>query len=132
MNLSAISTHLVGRGYDLGTMDCFSLTLEYLALRGCKIPEEFMGQTRDTYAALYLSDPQRAKAVMIKFMECYTDEIPVSKCFAGDMVLMSSEGSLPFLSIDGGNGNCIGATEEFGVRVLPTRAYTIERGFRCR
>lgn len=132
MNLSAISKHLVGRGYDLGTMDCFSLTLEYLILRGCEIPEEFMGQTRDTYADLFLSDPKKAKSIMIKFMEHYTDEIPASKCFAGDMVLMSSAGSLPFLAIDGGNGNCIGATECSGVRVLPMRFYDIEKVFRWR
>lgn len=130
MNLVKISSHLVGLGYELGKMDCFSLIVEYMKMRGCKIPETFEELTLETYADLFIIDPAKAKEIMIRFMQSQTDELSIGECFAGDIALLSCDDTI-FLSIVGGNGTCIGATTEYGVRVLPMNIYKIKRVFRC-
>ena len=131
MNLAKITEYLVGQGYELGKMDCFALTIVYLEMRGVKIPGSFRGYTMESYKDLYIDAPVLAKEIMVDCMASITEEIPVSKAFAGDILLLRYRKSPHFFGIDGGNGNVLLPFEDKGVRVVPLKQYTIERAYRC-
>lgn len=142
-SLARISAKFVGQPYQLGAMDCFASILGYLAERGLALPEEFEGQTRATYATLFVEQPQEAKAMMIRLMDSLLPVIEPPKAFAGDILLLrlnahpvhsvyQSPPPLPFLAIDGGNGRVLAATIERGVCQLPRNRYQIVRAWACR
>ena len=132
MSMARITAGFIGRPYQLGITDCFSAVLEYIASCGYQIPDSFEGVTRDDYADLFEADPGAAKALMVRFVDRLLDEVPPGHAFAGDILLLRLRGQLPFLAIDGGNGNIIAASESRGVGVSPRRSYTTERAWRCR
>lgn len=133
MSLALRTSRFVGRPYRLGVADCFSSILDYIEGCGYQIPREFEGQTRATYAALFLARPAEAKAVMIRFIAALLPEINPSQAFAGDILLLrlAGSGNLPFLAIDGGNGHALAAVQSRGICQIALRNYTIERGWRC-
>lgn len=131
MSLARLSAKFVGLPYQLGAMDCFSAILGYIEDRGYHVPQEFEGQTRSSYAALFTAHPQEAKAVMIRLIDTLLPTLSPTMACAGDVLLLRLGTSLPFLAIDGGNGNAIAATEHRGVTILPRKKYTIERAWRC-
>jgi len=140
-NLFAITKELINAPYKLGGqsitegLDCFSLVYRYLIMRGYALPIEYKGLTLETYKDLYDKDRDRATQIMIEFVEEHMEEIPRSMMFAGDVALARVTGEdrgHAFLVIDGGNGNIICATEEYGVTISSVKYYTVERVFRCR
>lgn len=132
MNLAIITSKLVGLEYELGRMDCFSMIINYLILRGETIPDSFQGQTMATYADLFKTDPVRAKEIMLDLMVFLLDEIAVVKAFAGDVLLLELSDYPPFLAIDGGNGVVVAASPTRGVSPIGKNLYTVRRAFRCR
>ena len=133
MIFAQLTAKLVGQAYKLGQVDCFSAILQYLEFQGVEIPDEYQGQTRDTYAQFFQDDPVAAKGLMVAFMAECLDEIKPHQAFAGDIMLLTLNDSnaLPFLAINGGNGNIIAASESRGVSVTPLKHYTIGRCWRC-
>jgi len=130
--LAEITSQIVGKTYQLGKVDCFSIIIIYLKMIGCKIPKSFKGETLSTYKDLYINEPEKAKALMIEFMQSLLEEIPVHKTFAGDILLLQLNNDLPFFGINGGNGKFISACEIQGVQVLPLQYYKILKVFKCR
>ncbi len=133
MSLAALTSTFVGRPYQLGHTDCFSAILGYIEARGFQTPQEFEGQTRDSYAALFLSHPTEAKAVMIRLIDSLLPRLEPGMAFAGDILLLRLTGSdkPPFLAIDGGNGHALAAVASRGICQISLRNYTIERVWRC-
>lgn len=133
MSLAALTSTFVGRPYRLGRTDCFSAILGYIEACGYPAPREFEGQTRDSYAALFLSQPQEAKAVMVRLIDSLLPSLTPAQAFAGDILLLRLTGTdnQPFLAIDGGNGHALAAVESRGVCQLSLRNYTVERVWRC-
>ena len=138
INLLKISQALVGSPYCLGSwdrkkgLDCFSLVGSYLKMRGVTLDREMEGVKIDDYKELFLREPEKAKALMVLYIEKHMDELPISKRLAGDVLLLSLANQGTFLAIDGGNGNIVAASEENGVSVTPLNHYSIEKAFRCR
>jgi len=132
MSLARITAGFVGKPYQLGAVDCFAAILDYLAQLGIELPVDFEGYTRQSYAALYLSDPEAAKAMMIRLIDSLLPKVAPAMVLAGDLLLLRLDGSLPFLAIDGGNGRVLAATIEHGICQLPRNRYRIIRGWRCR
>lgn len=136
IRLADISRRLVGRRYRLGECDCFSVVLDYLGQAGVAVPEEFRGQTRTSYPALYRSFPMGAKALMLELIGSLLEEIDPGRAVAGDVLLLQlareDSGRLPFLAIDGGNGHVLAASDKIGVGVFPGRHYQRLRAWRCR
>jgi len=128
-----ISQKLVGRKYKLGSMDCFSLILEYMKLVGMEVPKEYNGLTRKTYKKLFEGDHKEAKKIMVQFMEDHFGKRSKYKYKTGDVLLLALQGSkeMPFLAIAAGNGNIIAAAEKYGVRVTPIKYYKVRRAFQC-
>lgn len=133
ISLAALTSTFVGRPYQLGQTDCFSAILGYIEERGYPTPQEFEGQTRDSYAALFLAQPQEAKAVMIRLIDSLLPRLDPAQAFAGDILLLRLTGADKplFLAIDGGNGHALAAVESRGICQLSLRNYTIERVWRC-
>lgn len=133
-SLARISAKFVGQPYQLGAMDCFASILGYLTERGLALPEEFEGQTRESYAAFFVEQPEEAKAVMIRLMDSLLPTVEPHRAFAGDLLLLrlADTDTLPFLTIDGGNGRVLAATIERGVCQLPRNRYQIVRAWACR
>ncbi|MBU2539167.1 MAG: hypothetical protein KKH22_12095 [Proteobacteria bacterium] len=134
MSLAEISRKFIGMPYRLGVVDCFSSILLYMEERGATIPAEFMGVSRADYAAMFQSNPEEAKALMVRFMDSMFPSVEPPFAFAGDILLLRLVRSdkPAFLGIDGGNGNIIAAAESRGICVLHLKNYTIERAWRCR
>ncbi|MFA7347268.1 MAG: hypothetical protein WCZ86_05870 [Desulfurivibrionaceae bacterium] len=134
MSLAAITSKFIGKPYLLGGMDCFSSIMLYLHERGVAMPDEYHGVRREDYPALFLADPETAKALMVRLMDDMLSRVDPPFAFAGDILLLRLPTSEkpPFLAIDGGNGNIIAAAESRGVVQLPMKHYVIERAWRCR
>jgi len=137
LKLTQLTTQLVGQPYalsDPGGLDCFSVIMNYLRLRGVNVPDEFKGRSTQDYRDLFLSDPDEAKRLMIEFVSEFMTEIRPTFAFAGDVLLAHTKGddapSQYFLGIHGGNGCLISATEQKGVVPIPIRAVDISRAFR--
>lgn len=130
-SLVSITRKLVGRGYILGTNDCFSLILNYLSMNGVTVPDNYEGISRDTYADLFTNDPGKAKKLMVSFLDNLLETVPSAEAFAGDILLLVVPGELPFLAINAGNGRVIGAAPSKGVCQLPANKYEIVRVWRC-
>ena len=135
--LAEITSCYLMRPYALGSrdgFDCFSLIHDYLGRVGAELPDEFQGQTLQSYASLFDRDSGEAKRVMVEFVASVTDEIEPHRAFAGDILLLKLTGSeaLPFLAIHAGQNLAIAASCEFGVRPWELGHYTIVRAFRCR
>jgi len=137
-SLAAITSTLTGKPYALGDpgagYDCFNLVHQYLTLKGADLPTQFEGETIRTYADLFRRAPVKAKKLMVEYVASVTDEIPVSRAFAGDILLLAlKERKAPaFLGIHGGGGNVLLSSPEHGVTVCPLGKYEIRRAFRCR
>lgn len=133
MSLAALTSTFVGRPYRLGQTDCFSAILRYIEACGYPTPQEFEGQTRESYADLFLAQPQEAKTVMVRLIDSLLPSLFPAQAFAGDILLLRLTGtdSPPFLAIDGGNGHALAAVESRGICQLSLRNYTIERVWRC-
>ena len=134
MSLASISQKFIGLPYRLGAMDCFSSILLYLEERGLVLPDEYQGVRREDYPALFKASPERAKALMVEFMDATLPVVSGSHACAGDILLLRliNSDKPPFLAIDGGNGSIIAAAESRGVVQLPRKHYAIERAWRCR
>ena len=109
-SLLEISKNLVGRSYELGRSDCFTLVIDYLRLRGVNIPNdvEFKGLTFKNYKDAYLENTDVIDCA-VEFLLQYCKEIKLHECLAGDILLLQNESGTKYLGIDGGNGNVITA-----------------------
>lgn len=125
-----ITQKLIGMEYELGKMDCFSLILHYADILKYPLPKEYKGLTRENYKDLYLENPLLAKEIMIDFMIDNFKEIPLSKMFTRDILLLEYK-NRKFLAINGGNGNIIGASEKRGISAIPLKFYKILKVFKC-
>jgi hypothetical protein len=131
MKLSTISRQFIGKKYDLGRCDCFSIVRDYLRQKGAQLPEEYKGIDVTTgYATLWEQEPDRAKDLMVEFFAEYTTRIPAFKMKAGD-ILHLQYGNKHFCGIHGGNGHVIGASPEYGVSLFRIAEYTILGVYRC-
>ena len=57
-----------GKSYQLGSVDCFSIIMDYLDDK-IQIPNEYKGSSRDKYQELYESNPTKAIGKMIEFLK---------------------------------------------------------------
>lgn len=133
-SLTGLTVDLIGAGYKLGTMDCFTLIVEYLRRRGLSPPDKFKGYSMETYAELYQKEPKFAKELMVSYVDQFLERIPATAhSVPGDIVLVRLRGRTEaiVLAIDGGNGHLVLATEERGVTVIPSRYYTKLRSWKC-
>ena len=69
MNLAKISSRFIGIPYELGKMDCFMAVVRYLQEMG-RAPDinEYQGITLETYAKVFLNDPERVKNIMVQLI----------------------------------------------------------------
>ena len=134
MNLAKISSRFIGIPYELGKMDCFMAVVRYLQEMG-RAPDinEYQGITLETYAKVFLNDPERVKNIMVQLMDDYFSVVDSKKASPGDIALLKLRGSstLPFLGIIAGNAIIIIATEQDGVTTYPLKHYKILRAWRC-
>jgi len=132
MKKSEAFRQIINKPYELGKLDCFALILEYAEIVGHELPEKFMGYGIHDYLEFYPEDLDFSEKWLVGFMQECFGEIKISKARTGDIVLLSLNDSFPFLGIKCGNGRVIGATKEYGTRVMPLRPYKTLRAFQCR
>ncbi len=139
MNLSEVTSKLVGAKYSLGSMDisggldCFSLILNYLRNSGYNIPDdlEFKGYTLKNYAEKYSKDPDIIN-IGYEYLSMLLENVSPSKAVAGDILFARLENNAPSFGIDGGNGNMLIVSESGGVQIIDKKYYTIEKALKCR
>ena len=136
MSLVKISSELVGTPYRLGgttdALDCFSLIVRYLQMKGITVPSDlvFKGHAISDYPEEYEADPDKMMGVAVEYIASITTEVPVHKTIAGDILFVRTEGN-GSLVINGGNGVIIAATKERGTVALDEHEYKTQRVFRC-
>lgn len=132
LNLARRMAQYVGRPYEAGATDCFSLVYQFIGER-MALPDTFQGLTMQDYYPLFESDPVRAKQIMVEFCEAHLEEVQPAYAFAGDVLLvhLRKRNSSPFLAIHGGQTTLIAATKDRGVVAMPMQAFDILRGWRC-
>ena len=136
MSLVKISSELVGMPYRLGgttdALDCFSLIVRYLKMRGITVPHNlvFNGHAISDYPDEYEADPKKMMGVAVEYIASITTEMPVYKTMAGDILFVRTEDN-ESLVINGGNGTIIAATKERGTVLLDEHGYKTQRVFRC-
>jgi hypothetical protein len=132
MKLSTISRQFIGKKYDLGKCDCFSIVRDYLQMKGTELPDKYEGyDIFNDYADLWEKNPNKAKDLMMQFFVEYTDQIPAFKMKAGD-ILHLKLGDGHFCGIHGGHGHVIGASPDRGVTMFKIVDYEILGVYRCR
>lgn len=132
-SLNLMTKNLIGRSYELGKTDCFSIIYEYL--RNCKItmPVEFRGISLKNYSILYEQDKGKAKKIMIDFINSILSEISFHSASAGDLLLLQYKNEPAFLSICLGHGKVLAVSPEFGVNIISRSFYTSIKGWKvCR
>ena len=141
MSLVKISSELVGTPYRLGgttdALDCFSLIVRYLGMKGIVVPPDlvfkghslFVGGVAD-YSIEYKADPKKMIGVAVEYIASITTELPVHKTMAGDILFVRTEDN-ESLVINGGNGVIIAATRDRGTVALDEHEYKTQRVFRC-
>ena len=136
MSLVRISSELVGTPYRLGgttdALDCFSLIVRYLGMKGITVPPDlvFKGHAISDYPEEYEVDPKKMMGVAVEYIASITTELPVHKTMAGDILFVRTEDN-ESLVINGGNGVIIAATKDRGTVVLDEHEYITQRVFRC-
>ena len=136
MSLVKISSELVGTPYRLGgttdALDCFSLIVRYLQMKGITVPSDlvFKGHSISDYPEEYEADPDKMMGVAVEYIASITTEMPVHKTMAGDILFVRTEDN-ESLVINGGNGVIIAATKERGTVALDEHEYKTQRVFRC-
>jgi len=136
MSLVKISSELVGTPYRLGgttdALDCFSLIVRYLQMKGITVPPDlvFKGHAISDYPEEYEADPDKMMGVAVEYIASITTEMPVHKTMAGDILFVRTEDN-ESLVINGGNGVIIAATKERGTVALDEHEYKTQRVFRC-
>lgn len=132
MKLSTLSKQYIGKEYDLGHCDCFSLVRNYLSDQGVTLPAEYSGIDIVTgYAKLWKLEPEKAKELMVNFFAEFTDKIPSFRMKAGD-ILHLALGTGHFCGIHAGNGHVMGASPEYGVTLFKISNYQVLGVYRCR
>lgn len=125
MKLSTISKQIIGKDYELGKCDCFSIVRDYLLQKGVPLPKTYKGiDIISGYAELWEKNPDEAKDLMIKGFAQYLEEIPVYKMKAGD-ILHLQYGDKHFCGIHGGHGHVIGASPDYGVALFKIADYEV-------
>ena len=136
MSLVKISSELVGTPYRLGgttdALDCFSLIVRYLQMKGITVPPDlvFKGHAISDYPEEYEADPKKMMGVAVEYIASITTEVPVHKTMAGDILFVRTEDN-ESLVINGGNGVIIAATMDRGTVALDEHDYKTQRVFRC-
>ena len=136
MSLVKISSDLVGTPYRLGgktdALDCFSLIVRYLGMKGIIVPPDlvFKGHAISDYPEEYEADPDKMMGVAVEYIASITTEMPVHKTMAGDILFVRTEDN-ESLVINGGNGVIIAATKDRGTVALDEHDYKTQRVFRC-
>lgn len=129
-----ISQQLVGREYKLGEVDCFAIVIQYLDLIGKKLPDVYrgIGIRNGGYRSIWLSEPVKAKKLMVGFIDENLPEVSRPRC--GDIMLLKlkKHKSNIFLGIHGGNATVIGASEEHGVGVIGMDHYELIKAWSAR
>ena len=79
---------VVGRPYELGVNDCFSLIVEYVVFRGIEIPDNdvFCGHKVSEYAKDYAKDSKLMMGLAVDYIRELTHEIKPHKAMAGDIL----------------------------------------------
>jgi hypothetical protein len=140
MNLYKTTSGLLGKKFKLGSqhidkgIDCFTLVINYLRNRNIEIAEDetFNNLTFETYKDAYLKNPQALMQVAIDYIKTKTDEIPLFKIMAGDILLIKSRNGNVSFGIDTGNGFAISISETDGVISLSKNDFEILGAYRCR
>lgn len=126
----------VGQPYTLGTADCLTLLLDLCEHIGISIPDSFDGVTRETYADLYASNPERAGRILLKFVCAVAQPIATNKTMTGDILFAvprHEPNYEPFVLLHAGGDRVLGAFQDRGrVDLGPIRGYKIIRAYRLR
>lgn len=130
-NFCRIVGDLVNRPYKLGEVDCFRSIMEYVEILGVDFPQEFEGQTLESYPEFYRSHPEEAKALVVKLFDTLLPPVECNRALAGDVLLLKYRDNPPFLAIHGGNCNVITASEACGFRVYLGNRFVRLKGWSC-
>jgi hypothetical protein len=130
VSLVRITQEIVGAQYELGARDCFRVVYDYIR-RYVDLPEAWRGLTLEDYARVFEDDPVRAKELIEEFLGEHLQSIPVSRVFAGDVLMLDPDDHPPFPAVHAGNRHFVGAEPRRGVAVLPLANVKIRRAWRC-
>ena len=119
---------LGGRSRSEG-YDCFSLVLAIGEDLGITVPDEFEGQTMNTYSDLWLSDQDEAKRVMFGLFEKLAEKISPSKAFVFDILVFEDENG-ENVGIHAGKDLVLSAFTDVGVKLANIKAFVVKGAYR--
>lgn len=124
-NFAHATSTVIGKSYELGKMDCFSMVRKLMENYGFSIAEneEFRGLTLNNYAEKYKQNHSVVYDVVDYLAQTF-DEVPVNRTIAGDVLLVKNKHGEPLLCIDAGNGLVMTAIVGEDVRLLKASLYT--------
>jgi len=137
MNLAKITQKYVGVPYCLGGksvddgLDCFSLLLYLAKENHIEIPDSFEGVPVDNYVSLWNNDRLKAKKTLIRFVQNLGKEIPVGKCFAGDLLILKFKGTGEMsIGMHAGKNLVLTVFIDEGVQLVTMDQLKIKRAYR--
>lgn len=116
-------------------IDCFRLAIEYLRLKGAKIPEDtvFKGLPIFDYKGIYAENAERTMQLAVEFIESITKPIKVGFEIAGDILIMRMKKikNLPLnIGVNAGNNFVIVAVRGDVVRLVNKSFFYIDKALR--
>jgi len=114
---------------EVGKFDCARMVVKFLD-HVIKVPRVCEGFTINTYYILYMKDPEKARGLMVRWLESFLVEIDYTEMKPGDIAVLSYNFSPIFLGIIAGNGKVL-VVDRHGVVSAFIGFYKIERMFRC-
>jgi cell wall-associated NlpC family hydrolase len=138
LRLAKVAAKFVGAPYRLGGRsrnegyDCLSLVLGLAEEWGIRIPEGFEGIEAGTYPAYWESDPESAKAMLIRFAASLGGEVLPHHAFAGDLLVLRPrlQPEIVILGLHAGGDLVLSAFTDLGVALLSLRLFRIEKAVR--
>lgn len=136
-SLIELSSSVVGKPYILGSfdkekgLDCLSLMINYVESLGVKVPENFMGVTKENYKSLWEKDKAKAKVFYLKWIRSFTKEVSESYMKPGDILIVKSrkDSSIGF-GIYGGNRKIFSVFIGNGIDILTLDLFEIQKVYR--
>jgi len=138
-SLLEISKKFVGTKFILCSnegMDCFRLCIEYLKMKGAKIPDSttYKGFNIFDYKSMYEIDPFKTMKLAEEFIASLTIEVKIGFEIAGDILKMKTKkikNDLPsHFGIEAGNNQVIIAVIDDKIKVVNKNLFKVERVFR--
>ena len=142
LNLHQISSRLVGqkfaagwKAYEAGEgLDCFTLVIEYLRLRGYEITgnQEYLGVKAKNYLRVYEESQVKGIGLVIGFFKSFLEKVKINYSLPGDILILKNKKiktDVIHFGVESGNDQVIVALNGLRVELLEKKYFEVIGAF---